>query len=208
MTKNTLKVNEQKASLNLHQRILAIMAEVDYIQKDPKKGGQQYSTVPHDKVTAKLHPMFVKHGILAIPSIVEYEQEGNRTRVKMETQFVNADDPSQVIKICSLGYGVDSSDKGPGKATSYAFKYALLKLFCLETGDDPEHDQTTEYQPEEPTTQSLMKFMGIDESYVAKMEQFIETLAKEMKITKQGLIRQALEQKGNFTVAWNEWLNA
>lgn len=40
-------------------------------------------------------------------------------------------------------------DKGPGKAISYAVKYAYLKAFALETGDDPDHDQR-ELQPADP----------------------------------------------------------
>ena len=42
--------------LNIAQRINAVMAEVDYIQKE-KKPGMQYNIVSHDAVTAKVRPI-------------------------------------------------------------------------------------------------------------------------------------------------------
>jgi hypothetical protein len=35
-------------------------------------------------------------------------------------------------------HALDNGDKAPGKAISYATKYALLKTFLLETGEDEE----------------------------------------------------------------------
>jgi hypothetical protein len=47
----------------------------------------------------------------------------------------------------SAGFGIDDQDKGPGKAISYAVKYAYLKALCLESGDDPDEDQDSISQP-------------------------------------------------------------
>jgi ERF superfamily len=62
------------------------------------------------------------------------------TVVEMETTFVNADDPIDRFSVTTWGYGIDRQDKSIGKAITYATKYAMLKGFCLETGDDPEND--------------------------------------------------------------------
>ncbi len=62
----------------------------------------------------------------------------------LNVKFVNVENRSETIELNYPGYGVDNGDKGPGKAISYAFKYALLKTFCLETGDDPDNDATIE----------------------------------------------------------------
>lgn len=127
-------------TLNIHQRILAIMAEVDSVRKEDKKVNNQYTFVSHDAVTALLHPQFVKRGIAVVPTVQEYKVDGNRTEVRMQVAFVNVDDPMNRLEIDTFGFGIDSQDKGPGKAMSYAYKYALLKLFALETHDDPERD--------------------------------------------------------------------
>lgn len=132
---------------NIFQRILAVMKELDYIQKGPTKVNGFYSYVSHDQVSAKVHPLLVKYGIAVIPSVDELKQEGNRTEAKVSVHFVNVDNPSEVVVTKYYGYGVDSGDKGPGKAISYACKYALLKTFCLETGDDPDFDAEAAYEP-------------------------------------------------------------
>jgi hypothetical protein len=54
---------------------------------------------------------------------------------------------TRTISSSFLLYGIDDSDKGPGKAISYAVKYALLKALGLETGDDPDEDQASVHKP-------------------------------------------------------------
>ena len=116
------------------------MSEVSYIQKDHPQG-MRYSVVSHDAVTAKVRPALLKNGIVYYPRKVRYNQNGNRTEVFHVIRFVNIDEPTDYIDVQSFGYGVDTSDKGPGKAMSYSVKYALLKTLGLETGDDPDlHD--------------------------------------------------------------------
>ena len=130
--------------LNILQRIHAVMKEVTYIQKE-KKSGMNYSIVSHDVVTAKLRPSIVNNGIVYWPVNLTVSQSGNRTEAVGAVRFASIDDPSDYIDVWALGYGIDSQDKGPGKAISYLVKYALLKCFGLETGDDPDLDQNVEY---------------------------------------------------------------
>ena len=103
--------------LNIHQRLNAIMGDVDYIKKNKsiKIGGGGYSVVGHDSVTALIHPLLFKHGVTLIPSVKEVLQEGNRTSVKMEFSWINIDDPKDCIINFCAGYGIDQQDKGIGK---------------------------------------------------------------------------------------------
>ena len=55
-------------------------------------------------------------------------------------RFVNTDDPTDFIETTTFAEGIDSQDKGSGKAMTYADKYALMKAYKISTGDDP--DQT------------------------------------------------------------------
>jgi ERF superfamily len=136
-------------TLNLWQRIGKAQAAVDYIQKE-KKSGMNYSIVSHDAVTAKVRPVLVENGVLYYPVDIQHSQDGNRTQVKLTVRFVNVDKPEEHFDVPSLGYGIDSQDKGPGKAISYAVKYALLKTLGLETGDDPDLDQNAKHEPPVP----------------------------------------------------------
>jgi hypothetical protein len=132
--------------LNLWQRIANAQKAVDYIQKE-KRNGMNYSIVSHDAVTAKVRPVLVENGVLYYPVDIQSAQDGNRTQVKLTVRFVNVDKPDEHFDVPSLGYGIDSQDKGPGKAISYAVKYALLKTLGLETGDDPDLDQNVKHEP-------------------------------------------------------------
>ena len=132
---------------NIYQRINAVMREVSYIQKDPKKLGLQYSFASHDSVTSALRGPMVEHGIVYHPTKMELTVDGNRVQMSLVIRFVNIDNPGDFIDVPSYGFGIDSQDKGVGKAFSYAVKYGLLKTFGLETGDDPENDQSAKHVP-------------------------------------------------------------
>ena len=137
--------------LNIYQRINAVMKEVDYLQKGKAKLAGMYRFISHDAVVGALHGPLTKHGIVVLPTIKEKTQNGNRTEMLITVKFVNIDEPTDFFEVDFLGFGIDPSDKGPGKAISYAVKYSLLKVFCLETGDDPDQDQTTIHKStEEP----------------------------------------------------------
>lgn len=133
-------------SPNIFQRMHAVMQEVDYIQKE-KKQGMRYSIVSHDAVTAKVRPLMVKHGIIYYPVGMRLEQTGNRTQLTCQVVFQNIEDRNDSMVVDSAGYGIDDQDKGPGKAISYAVKYALLKGLGLESGDDPDQDQNAKFEP-------------------------------------------------------------
>lgn len=137
---------------NVHQRLASVMAAVDYIQKE-KKQGMQYTVVSHDKVTAKVRPELLKAGIVYYPVRCEHSHNGNRAECSMTVRFVNIDEPTDYFDVPTFGYGIDTQDKGPGKAMSYAVKYALLKALGLETGDDPEHENV-EHQTTDPAKPS------------------------------------------------------
>jgi len=138
-------------------------------------------------VTAKIRPALLKHGIMPVVSVKNHLQDGNRTEATILVRFVNVEMPSDFIEVESFGYGIDPQDKGPGKAITYAFKYALLKVFCLETGDDPERD-SIEYQAAPK---------GMSPEDLASVIDYIDVAETEKAL--QNLYRQA--QQGGANVA-------
>jgi len=130
---------------NIHQRMAGVMADVSYIQKDKiiknASGKELYRVTSHDTVIREIRPSLIKHGILAVPMVIGHERVGsNLTILEVQVDFINIDDPKDTISVIYYGYGIDTQDKGPGKAMSYAVRYAYLKVLSLETGDDPEND--------------------------------------------------------------------
>lgn len=145
-------------TLNIYQRLAKAMDAVKYVQKE-RKQGMQYTIVSHDAVTAKVRPALLEAGIVYHPIDLTHTQNGNRCEVALTVRFASIDDKTDFFDVPSLGYGVDNQDKGPGKAISYAVKYALLKALGLETGDDADHD-SIDHQPtpkQEPKSLRLSK---------------------------------------------------
>ena len=144
---------DTKDTRNLYQRIRDVMREIGYVQRDKRTtGGAIYRYVSHDAVVRHVRSALIKHGVVALASIVpdSVVQNGNRTQAITELRLVNADNPSESITLYGLGFGIDSQDKGPGKAASYGKKYALIQAFLLETGDDPEADSIDHEPAHEP----------------------------------------------------------
>lgn len=124
---------------NIHKRLAEAMRAVSYIQKE-RKQGMNYTIVSHDAVTAKVRPALLDAGIVYYPVRCDHIHNGNRAECSMTVRFVNVEEPTDFFDVPTFGYGIDAQDKGPGKAMSYAVKYALLKALGLETGDDADNE--------------------------------------------------------------------
>ena len=148
---------------NIYQKMSAITEEINRVAKNLTVGvgKSAYRAVGEADVLAAVKPIEIKHGVYSYPvsrEIVETdvlttttEYDGKTTenkrlfmRVKTVYRFVNIDNPFEYIDITTYGDGIDSGDKGCGKAMTYADKYALLKAYKIETGDD------TDQQASEP----------------------------------------------------------
>jgi hypothetical protein len=135
---------------NIYQRLHAVMREVEYIKKDTKVAeGGGYMAVTHDNVTAHVRPHFLANGIAMSVSLISSELNPTGTQTSKGTPivryegvydvtFTNIDDPKDQVVERVEGHANDSGDKAPGKAMSYATKYAILKVLMIETGVDDE----------------------------------------------------------------------
>lgn len=132
------------SELNIYQRINNVMKKVKYVQKDAKIQG--YKAVTHDQVTSVLRQAMVDEGIVIVPSqhegalLVGKDEKNKMLLYKGQyvVKFVNIDNPSDSMSMMIEAHANDNGDKAPGKALSYAVKSALLKVFCLETGENDE----------------------------------------------------------------------
>ena len=181
------------------------MEELSYVQKCSQKVNGQYTFVRHDDVTEKIHPYLVKHGLVILPSVRSITQEGNRTCVELDVAFVNADDCKDAFSIRMPGYGIDSGDKGPGKAVSYAYKYALLKTFALATGDDPDNDAKASYEPQKCVEFDMLLPEDFSAADKKKMAKFLEHSSKCMNKHVEDVKREACARMPDFIKAFKGW---
>jgi len=138
---------------NIYQRINNVRKAIKYVQKDKDvntgKGGS-YKAVTHDMVTAMVRQHLVEQGIVCYPVLVSSSvaippsRDPNEPSKQIRYEatydffFVNEADPADKIVLRIEAHAMDNADKAPGKAISYAKKYAVLKLFEIETGEDEE----------------------------------------------------------------------
>ena len=135
----------------LYERILWVRDRVTRIAKDAtvQTGKGSYKAVTHDAVTAAIRPKMVQAGIVSWISCMEANDSdtGSRTkngrlivqhRARFAITFCSVHNSNDSITIEQYAYADDYGDKAPGKATSYAMKYALLKMFMIETGEEDE----------------------------------------------------------------------
>lgn len=153
------------ASMNLFQKIAEVMKSVQYLMKDDRVGTGQssYKAISEEKVTMAVRDAMIDNGLVVIPIIVETERTDttlkyvgndgsvkdtlNRlTTVSTRYKLVNIDNPADFEILASAGAGVDSQDKGVGKALTYAYKYMLMRSFMIPTGDDPDKIASADWQ--------------------------------------------------------------
>jgi len=139
--------------LNVYQRLNKVMQAVEYVQKDKavSGGGVNYKAVTHDQVISVCRSELVENGVMIVPNQVRGEflqmRDLNATPspVKMglysgtyEINFINIDDGNDRVTVQIQAHANDNGDKAPGKCLTYATKAAILKVLCLETGEDDE----------------------------------------------------------------------
>lgn len=133
---------------NIFRRMSDVTEEIGTIPKNLVVGfgRNQYKAVAEKDILSAVKKAERKYGIYSFPvgrKILNAENitdsEGRITRnVRIEAtyRFVNMDDPNDYVDVVGYGDGVDSLDKAPGKALTYADKYCLMKAYKIETGDE------------------------------------------------------------------------
>lgn len=148
---------------NITEAILAVSKEVTAIEKSMSvgTGGSSYKAVSDSLVRNTLRPEMIKNGLVIIPTEVDARTRVDRweevdsysktgaTKSKQSiftevaTNYMLVHQPSgESINLSGYGHGVDSQDKGAGKATTYALKNTLLDLFLITKGEDFDTDAT------------------------------------------------------------------
>ena len=165
----------KKEKMNLFQKINKIMSEVEYLQKDDKvitntKTNAGYKAVSEEKVTSEIRKGLVKYGVVIIPIEQEHnrqdemlkDQYGNDkvnriTTVDVKYRIQNIEDKDDYIIATSSGTGVDTQDKGVGKAMTYSYKYLLLRTFAIPTGEDPDKVSSDVYSEQFKSEKEILR---------------------------------------------------
>jgi len=174
--------------MNILKRMSMATEKINRVAKNLQVGigKNSYKAVGEADVLAAVKPIEAECGIYSYPVkrtvlesgrytvVSEYngtkaERENFMVRIEVVYRFCNIDDPNDYIEITSYGDGWDAQDKAPGKAMTYADKYALLKAYKIETGDDPDQNMSGEVKaqqelknpaPQRTPQETIMKYVN------------------------------------------------
>ena len=160
--------------MNIYEKLACITAELQTVAKNlmvETGGGKGYKAVSERDIIDAVKPLEEKYGVYSYPcdrimlesqtldSVTEYRDRdgGVKTthkttffsRIQTTYRFVNVEDPQEFVDTVTFAEGIDTQDKGSGKAMTYGDKYALMKAYKISTGDDPDQTASTEedYRP-------------------------------------------------------------
>jgi hypothetical protein len=143
-------MNKSDSIVNISKAIVAVMNEVKGIEKSMTVGSgtMSYKGVPDKEVKKIVGDSMAKNGLSILPigvtplTKVERWEETYNGQVKQKqsvftevtTDYLLIHTSGEYIQLSGYGHGVDTQDKGAGKATTYALKYTLLYAFLVPTG--------------------------------------------------------------------------
>lgn len=165
--------------MNIYEKMLNITNEIASVNKNLTvgEGKNKYKAVGEADVLKAVKELEYKHKVYSYPAdreILEssmyttsnqYGEKNNIfSRIKTTYRFVNIEKPDEYIETVSFAEGIDSQDKGAGKAMTYSDKYALMKAYKIITGDDPDQNYSEdakieEYNPNKQVTDIQAKSM-------------------------------------------------
>lgn len=137
----------------LVKKLAEIMSAVKYIQKTGYNKFHKYSYATEADVSEAVREQLAQRFVMMIPSVLRREVREHKNRsgnveyiaiVDMEFKFIDGESGEEIVFHFS-GEGQDAGDKAIYKAETGTQKYAMMKVFQIPTGDDPELDQ-----PEQP----------------------------------------------------------
>lgn len=151
---------KQIEEMNIYEKLQAITSELGVVEKNLNveiTKTRSYKAVSERDVLDNVKPLETKYRVYSYPIerkvidsdvlVKENEYNGNVTktntlflRMEVTYRFINIDNPEEYVDVKTFGDGLDTGDKAPGKAMTYADKYGLMKAYKLSTGDDPDKD--------------------------------------------------------------------
>lgn len=153
------KTLEEIKAMNLFDKLLHITAELGTVAKSLTiEAGKSntYQAVAERDILDAVKPLEIKYRVFSYPCqrVVLDSQLLNKTtqygtttqlmsRILTTYKFVNVDNPSETLTTDSVTEGLDSQDKGGGKAMTYGDKYSLMKTYKISTGDDLDDEGST-----------------------------------------------------------------
>ena len=202
---------------NLYEKIQLVSNEIKNIEKNMTvgKGNYAYKAVQDIDVTLEVKQAEAKYRLVSIPirqelvksEIVRVVKDGGGEAiqymdiVKMTLRIVNLDNTAEFVDVESFGRGLDPGDKGFGKASTYARKYALLNAYKIATGEDPDDTKSKEQTPVtvDEVKDAVINYMMTDSAFTQNILSYFNAGSTDDMNAKQfQLAYNNLKKKGKL----------
>jgi hypothetical protein len=195
---------------NLALAIIAVMKDVKGMEKNSKvgEGKMQYNGTKDQDVKEVFNESMSKHGLCILPISIEPKiqierwiedtQYGPKSKqsitTEVNTKYLLLHESGESIELAGYGQGIDSQDKGAGKATTYALKNCLLYTFLTPVG---KIDDTDTIHSEQIQTPPIKKeYPQNDLPWINDKQ--VEAMVIRIKSGEQGIIEKA---KASFKIS-------
>lgn len=184
--------------MNLHEKIACVANEIGVIEKNLEvgKGVNAYKAVAESDVLKAVKDAETKVKLVSIPLQTELisseiketiEPNGQKfymfvDTIRLTIRIYNLEKVSEYIDITAYGRGIDYGDKGLGKASTYARKYALMNAYKIVTGEDPDADKSKKAES-----------LSVDEMRVA-VYNFLQSNARMFNATLKNFAVESLDE--------------
>lgn len=181
----------------LVRKLAEVMLEVERVPKNGRNEFHRYDYATEADIADAVRKSMAVRSLMLIPSVEKTEWEttttpkgGTQKLCTLTVRFRIMDGESgEHQDFTIMGQGQDSGDKATYKALTGAEKYAMLKLFLIPTGDDPEADSApaqrhAPQQTQRPQTQTQAGTPGAREQAEIALSEATTRAEVEAVVTK------------------------
>lgn len=163
--------------MNIFEKLSNITNEISSVNKNLTvgQGKSAYKAVGEADILKAVKELEFKYRVYSYPvnreviestmytTTNEYGEKNNIfSRIKTTYRFVNIDRTEEYIETITFAEGIDTQDKGSGKAMTYADKYALMKSYKIITGEDPDQNPSEDGYKKKQTQTSNNKVTEVE----------------------------------------------
>lgn len=139
---------------SLVRKLAEVANSIGRVPKNGYNSFHKYQYVMEADLVDHVRPLLSERNVFIVPRVAgrgqgenytdyAHELDDGLTSIIYEYEIIDGDSGESLIT-SAVGYGSDKGDKGAYKASTGAFKYMLMRLFMVATGDDPEGDERTD----------------------------------------------------------------
>ncbi|WP_214807525.1 ERF family protein [Exiguobacterium sp. s102] len=190
---------------SLVKKLAEVMSEVKRVPKNGFNKFHKYHYATESDVSDLVREELAKRSVMLFPSVISHESREHKNRsgsteyistIEMEFTFVDGES-GESMAFKTVGEGQDAGDKAYYKAMTGATKYALMKVFLISTGDDPEADSKVDERnskaapPKMATKTELDSLIKLADTFAALRSVGREKVLSTVKWDGEQVIEQA-----------------